>query len=137
MEKFDRKYINRGTDDDPVWQLLPDECVNTGPEPDIDTIGSGYKAIYSQLYIKKNNGDFGNDATQTLTWLDGQLAAWRTLYNATLIAHFGGSPSTFEGFWKQGVAIAMIHGPAIHGMHIDPFILSMTNDFGGGANLIL
>ena len=32
MEKFFRKYINRGTDDDPVWQILPDECGDTGPE---------------------------------------------------------------------------------------------------------
>ena len=26
MEKFARKYVNRGTNDNPIWQLLPDEC---------------------------------------------------------------------------------------------------------------
>lgn len=34
MEKFARKYINRGTDDNPIWQLLPDECEELEQEPE-------------------------------------------------------------------------------------------------------
>ena len=94
MEKFFRKYINRGTDDDPVWQLLPDECGDTGPE----TLCSGAQIAHTlkQAFVKEFTEKNGKPL-------------WRVMFDAIGEDAFGDVFNNASGEPDPAIIVSKLH----------------------------
>lgn len=134
MEKFARKYTNIGTDNHPVWELLPDECepAETGPvKPLIFKFKKGYKkrgtdsnpifqrprttcpdtSIVDIGDIDTGSGDTGGTSTLTIE----DLRDWYPSCPLPLLSYTVFDSPLFQGAGKQSSATfyAWVNHPSV------------------------